>query len=130
MDISDTFINNTNLLRLHLHILGLNYLEEGVSQFMEVITEDKVQKIVEKRKVSNSKEEKKRWATLQKEKRDARAAARLSASRFHRFSIAGLVSDSSATFASALSVSAPFASTGSAVSMLCLSVSVCFRWVC
>ena len=59
MDISNTFINNTNLLILNLYISGPGYLEEGVSCFTEIIMENKVQEIAEKPKVSNFKEEKK-----------------------------------------------------------------------
>ena len=60
MDISNTLINNANLLRLDQHILRPGYLEKGVSRFTEVIMEDKVQEIVEELEVSDSKEEKKR----------------------------------------------------------------------
>lgn len=67
-DINDTFINDANLLKLGLHILGLGYLEERVSRFIEVIMEDEVQEIVEKLEVSNFKEEKKRQVTLRKKK--------------------------------------------------------------
>ena len=60
MDISNTFINNADLLRLDLYISRSDYLKEEVSCFTEIIIENKVQEIVKKLKVSDSKEEKKR----------------------------------------------------------------------
>ena len=60
MDISDTFINDADLSRLDLYISEPDYLEEEVSCFTEVITEDKVQEIAEKPEIFNSEEEKKR----------------------------------------------------------------------
>ena len=64
MDINDTLINDANLLKLDLYISEPGYLEEGVSYFMEVITEDEVQEIAKEPEVSDSKEKKKRRATL------------------------------------------------------------------
>lgn len=60
MNISNTLINDANLLRLDLYILGPSYLKEGVSCFIKVITEDKVQDIAEEPGISNSKNEKKK----------------------------------------------------------------------
>ena len=59
-NISNIFINDTNLSKLNLHILRLSYLEEDISYFMKEITKDKVQEIAEKLNVSNFEEEKKR----------------------------------------------------------------------
>ena len=79
MDISDTLIDDAILSRLDLHISEPEYLEEKVSRFTEVIMEDKVLEITKEPEVSNSEKEKKRQATWQKEKKDAQAAAYLSA---------------------------------------------------
>lgn len=108
IDISDTLINDANLSRLDLHILGLGYLQEGVSRFMEVITEDEVQEIAKKPEVFDSKEEKKRQMTLWKEKKDTKAAACLSTGRLRRSSAARPVSGLSIPSAFALSGSAEF----------------------
>ena len=105
MDISDTLIDDANLSKLDLRISKLDYLEEKVSRFTEVITKDKVQKIAEEPKVSNFEKKKKRQATLRKEKRDAWAAASLSAGYFCRTSTTGPMSGLFALFTSALSSS-------------------------
>lgn len=60
IDSNNTPINNANLLRLYLHILGPGYLKEGVFCFIEVIIEDEVQELVKELEVSNSTTEKKR----------------------------------------------------------------------
>lgn len=106
IDISNTLIDNANLSRLDLQILGPGYLKEGISHFTEVITEDKVQEIAEESEVSNSKKEKKKRATLWKKKRDVWAVARLSAGCLREFFATGLVSSLSAPYASAPSSSA------------------------
>ncbi len=99
-------------------------MEEGASRFTEVITEDKVQEIAEEPEVSDSEEEKKRQATLWKEKRDTRTATCFSASRLHRSSAARLVSGLSTPFSvpvpssSAPSPSAGFARSAGPVSGL------------
>ncbi len=119
-DISDTPINDTDLSRLDLHILGRSYLKEGISRFTEVTTEDKVQEIAEKPEVSNSQEEKKRRATLQKEKKNTRTTACLSAGCLRKSSATVLVSNMSALSASSESSkfvpssSVPSTSAGSA----------------
>ena len=82
-NISNTLIDDADLLRLSLHILGSGYLEDGVSRCIEVITEDEVQEIIREPEVTDSKKKKKRQMTLRKKKRDTRAAVCLSASRFH-----------------------------------------------
>ena len=125
IDISDTLINDADLSKLDLYILGPGYLKERIFCFTKVITKDKVQGTAEEPKVSDSKEKKKSRATLQKEKRDTLAVAYLFADRFCRFSAIGPVSGLSSLYASALSgsarstmlvlcSSAPYASAGSA----------------
>ncbi len=99
MELSLTLINDNNLLRLDLYILGPNYLKKKTSRFVEVITEDEVQEIVEKTKVSNFEEEKKKRVTLKNEKKDIWMAARLFAGRFCESSTIRLVSS--------LSISSP-----------------------
>lgn len=69
MDISETFINDANLSKQDLHILRPGYLEKEVSCFTKVITEDKVEQIVEKLEVSDSKEVKKGRETYGKRKK-------------------------------------------------------------
>lgn len=82
-DISDDLIDDGDLLRLDLHISAPGYLEEGGSRFTEVATEDddEENEDAEEPEVSDSEAEKKKQRTLRKEKRDARAAARLAAAR-------------------------------------------------
>lgn len=87
--------------RLDLHILGPDYLEIGVSCFTQVITEDKVQEIAGESGVCDSKEKKKRQATLRKEKRDAQSAVCFSASYLRKSSAAVLVFNLSTQSASA-----------------------------
>ncbi len=78
--------------------------------------EDEGREIAEELEVSNSKEEKKKQATLRKEKRKARAAARLSASCLRESSAAGPVSGLSAPSPVPVpGLSAPSASAPSAV---------------
>ncbi len=97
-------------------------MKEGVSRFTEVITEDEGREIVEEPEVSNFKEEKKKRAILRKEKRDAWAAACLSAGRLRGSSAAGPVSGSSAPSPLLVpGLSALSASTGSAGSVPGLS---------
>ncbi len=123
-------INNADLSKRDLHILGPSYLKKRVSRFIEVITEDKVQEIAEKLEVSNSKEEKERRANLQKEKRNIWATTYLFASYFYRSSATVSVSGLSALSISARSawstgpvssLSAPFASIRFAMPMPNLS---------
>ncbi len=96
MELSHIPIDDTDLLRMEVYILGPGYFDEGASCSMEIITEDKVQEIAKKLEVSDFKEEEKRRATLWKEKRDTRATAHLSAYCFRGSSAAGPVSGSSA----------------------------------
>lgn len=70
-DIGDALINNANLSRLDLQISRPDYLEKGISGFIEVMTEDKVQEIAEEPEISNFRKEKKRQTTIWKEKKDA-----------------------------------------------------------
>lgn len=73
-------------------------MKEEVSRFTELIIKDKGWEIAKKLEVFDSKEEKKKQGTLRKEKRDARAAARLFASCLHGSSATGSVFGSSAPF--------------------------------
>lgn len=57
--------------RLNLYQLWLRYLEKEVSCFIKIIIEDKVQEIAKELEISNSEKEKKRQATLWKEKKHA-----------------------------------------------------------
>lgn len=91
-NISDAFIDNANLLRLDLHYLGQRYLEKVVSYFMKIIIEDEIWEIAKELKVSNSKEEKKRQASLWKEKKNTWATACLSTIYLREVSAAILVS--------------------------------------
>ena len=116
MDISVTLIVNANLSKLDLYVSRPRYFEEKISRFTEILIKDKVQEIEDEPEVSNSKEEKKRQATLRKEERDVLATTRFSASCLHESSTTGLVSGLSAPFASVLS-----GSTGSAMSLPHLS---------
>ena len=121
MDISATLINDTNLSRLDLHILGPGYLEEKISSLTEVITEDKIQEITKKPEVSDSKEKKKRQMTLQKEKKDAQAATCLSAGYLRGFFADWPMSGLSVLFISAPSASAGFVLPVSRLSALSAS---------
>lgn len=128
-DISDIFINNANLSKLDLYISGAGYLEEGVSCFTEITIKGKIQEIAEELEISDSKKEKKRQTSLRKEKKDAQAATRLSASGFRGSSTAMLMSDLSALFPSAgsdvlvLDLSTPFVSAGPVPGLSALSAS-------
>lgn len=86
-----------------------NCLEERISCFVEVITKDKVQKIAEELEVSNSKEKKKKQATLRIKKQNAQAAAYFSTGNLCRSFAAEPMSDLSTLSASAPSTSTRFA---------------------
>lgn len=116
-NISNTLINDTNLLRLDLYILLPNYLEEGVSCFMKVLTKYKESEI------SDSKKEKKRQMTLQKEMRDAQATTCFATSSLHAFFTAISISGLFVLFASSVSIM-PMLSLSVIVSVLVLSASI------
>lgn len=63
-NINDAYINNEELARLELYILNISYLEEGLSCFTEVSTEDNNEDETDAKElepVSDSKEEKKKF---------------------------------------------------------------------
>ena len=127
IDISKTFINYANLSRPDVYILGPGYLEEKISCFTEVIIKDEIQEIAEEPKISNSKEKKKRLATLRKNKRDVWSAVCFSAGCLHKSFTTRLVSSLFSLSTSTLLATALFASAISIMPVLlssALSISV------
>lgn len=69
-DISNNHIDNKELARLEFHILGVGYLEESLSHFIEILTKDNNVfgvDVKELEHIFDFKEEKKNKKKIQKE---------------------------------------------------------------
>ena len=71
-DINSNFINNSDLLKLNLQILILDYLEKKTFCFIKVVIKDKNKKNenIKELKIFNSKKEKNIQRILWKDKRN------------------------------------------------------------
>ncbi len=84
-DISDNHIDNKELARLEFHILGVGYLEKGLSRFTKISIKDNNvfgADAKELEPISNFEKEKKNKKNLRKEQKDPPSQA-----CYHRLSV-------------------------------------------